>query len=154
MRYVDETIRLWATDLAGHLGCHHLTQLSLRAVRGELERPFYNDPTLEVLRQKGIEHERAYLEHLRAKDLTVIEFPDHGGTTEVTLEAMREGLDVIFQAKLDQDRWGGRADFLLKTSGDSDLGASWRARPGPGRCCSCVSTPSSWVSCRDGGRTG
>jgi urease accessory protein UreE len=54
-------IRLSATDLASHLGCHHLTQLNLRAALGELRRLYYNDPTLEVLREMGVEHERQYL---------------------------------------------------------------------------------------------
>jgi hypothetical protein len=44
MIYLDGTYRLSATDLAAHLGCHHLTQLGVRAARRELKRPQYYDP--------------------------------------------------------------------------------------------------------------
>ncbi|MBT5591782.1 MAG: TM0106 family RecB-like putative nuclease, partial [Gemmatimonadetes bacterium] len=122
MKILEDQLSLSATDLSSHLGCHHLTQFSVRVKKGELKRPYYDDPTLELLRQKGTEHEEAYLEHLRGQGLSLKEFPDHGPTTDDTLAAMREGHDVIFQAKLNQGRWTGRADFLLKTSGTSDLG--------------------------------
>ena len=35
---------------------------------------------------------------------------------------MRDGAGVICQAVLDDGRFGGRADFLLRTVGASDLG--------------------------------
>jgi predicted RecB family nuclease len=122
MKILDKRLTLSATDLSAHLGCHHLTQLNLRAARGELKRPYYDDPTLEILREKGIEHEAQYLAHLKSQGLSVIELPEHAATPEDTLAAMHEGTDVIFQAALDDGRWRGRADFLLKTDGASDLG--------------------------------
>ncbi len=39
-----------------------------------------------------------------------------------TIQAMREGPDVIVQAFLGLDRWRGRADILLKVNRPSDLG--------------------------------
>jgi predicted RecB family nuclease len=122
MKNRDDRLTLSATDLSAHLGCHHLTQQSVLVETTNLTRPFYDDPTLELLRQKGTEHEEAYLEHLRGEGLSLKEFADHGPTTDDTLAAMREGHDVIFQAKLNQGRWTGRADFLLRTDGASDLG--------------------------------
>ena len=64
MKILGDRLALSATDLSAHLGCHHLTQQNLRAARGELERPYFDDPTLEVLREKGIEHEAQYLQHI------------------------------------------------------------------------------------------
>jgi predicted RecB family nuclease len=122
MKILDKRLTLSATDLSAHLGCHHLTQLNLRAARGELKRPHYDDPTLDLLREKGIEHEQAYLQHLHEQDLSIMAFPEHGTSAAETLTAMQEGHDVIFQANLDDGRWRGRADFLLKTDGASDLG--------------------------------
>jgi uncharacterized protein len=122
MKIIEGRHTLSATDLSAHLGCHHLTQLNLRAAHGELKRPYYNDPTLEVLREKGIEHEAQYLSHLKAQGLSVVELPEHSATPADTLAAMKDGVDVIFQAALDDGRWRGRADFLLKTDGASDLG--------------------------------
>ena len=122
MKILGDRLALSATDLSAHLGCHHLTQQNLRAARGELERPYFDDPTLEVLREKGIEHEAQYLQHLKSQGLSVIELPEHAATPKDTLAAMHEGADVIFQAALDDGRWRGRADFLLKTAGASGLG--------------------------------
>ena len=122
MKLFDDRLTLSATDLSSHLGCHHLTQLNLRAARGELKRPYYDDPTLELLREKGIEHEAEYLAHLKGQGKSVTELPEHAATPEDTLAAMRGGADVIFQAALDDGRWRGRADFLLKSHGESDLG--------------------------------
>ena len=51
---------LSATDLANHLRCRHLTQLDLRCAKGDVEKPYRDDPGLEVLREKGDDHERAY----------------------------------------------------------------------------------------------
>ena len=122
MKIVDDQLTLSASDLSAHLGCSHLTQLSVRVARGELDQPYYSDPTLDLLRQKGEEHERAYLKHLANRGLSIKAFSDDGPTTEDTLVAMQQGHDVIFQATLDQGRWTGRADFLIKTSGSSALG--------------------------------
>jgi len=122
MKDIRGILKLSATDLSAHLGCHHLTQLSLRSTQGGPKRPYYNDPTLKVLREKGIEHEARYLQHLKSEGLSVTELPEHTATPDETLAAMRDGVDVVFQAALDDGRWWGRADFLLKTDGASDLG--------------------------------
>ena len=122
MKIHDQVLTLTASDLSAHLGCHHLTQLNLRAAKGDLTRPYYDDPTLQLLRDKGIEHEAQYLAHLKAQSLSVTELPEHTATPADTLAAMRTGADVICQATLKDGRFRGRADFLLKTPGASDLG--------------------------------
>ena len=52
----DGTLRLSPSDLANHLACAHLTQLELRVLRGELQRPFVDDPYGQILLRKGNEH--------------------------------------------------------------------------------------------------
>ncbi|MFI5226982.1 MAG: TM0106 family RecB-like putative nuclease [Candidatus Limnocylindrales bacterium] len=42
---------------------------------------------------------------------------------EETLDAMRRGVEVIYQATFFDGRWRGHADFLLRTERPSDLGA-------------------------------
>ena len=111
MKINNQQLTLSATDLSAHLGCNHLTQLSLRVARGELKRPYYNDPTFDVLRDKGNEHELEYLEHLKAQGLSVVEFSDYTATPDGTLAAMVQGVDVIFQATLDNGHFRGRAGF-------------------------------------------
>ena len=123
MRLVDELLRLSASDLANHLGCIHLTQLNGAEARGLEHRPRWDDPLGALLQARGLEHEHAYLAHLRAaRDLTVVEIADEAGGSERTAAAMRDGADVIYQAPLGDARWYGRADFLRKVERPSALG--------------------------------
>jgi uncharacterized protein len=126
MRLVDELLRLSATDLANHLGCIHLSELNRAAAQGLVARPSWKDPLGEMLRERGHEHEKAYLAHLRAThSLEIVEIPDarDAGGGELTAAAMRKGADVIYQAPLGDARWYGRADFLIKVPRPSRLGA-------------------------------
>ena len=76
MRLVDELLRLSATDLANHLGCIHLSELNRAAAQGLARRPRWDDPLGELLRTRGLEHERAYLAHLRTTgSLKIVEIP-------------------------------------------------------------------------------
>ncbi|MCB9609905.1 MAG: TM0106 family RecB-like putative nuclease [Polyangiaceae bacterium] len=113
-----------ATDLANHLGCRHLTVLDLRAAQGTLSPPTWRDPALQVLQQRGFEHETQYLESLREQGLHVCtaaaDGPESGA--DATLAAMQSGADVIAQATLRDGDWFGRADVLRRVSGESDLG--------------------------------
>src|SRR5688572_28926378 len=121
------------TDLSNFLSCRHLSALDLRAARGEIERPIRRDVFIEDLRARGLAHERAYLERLRAEGLTVAGADDAGGAGDdveaagssaaATLTAMRAGVDVLYQATLELDAWSGRVDFLRKVPTPSHLGA-------------------------------
>jgi len=115
-----------ATDLAYHLSCKHLTELERRVAEGTLEREHYHDPVLELLIELGERHERNYLDFLRDQGKQVIEIREFGGQESIqqTLDAMRQGVDVIAQAALVSLPWRGRADFLMKVDRPSQLG-SW-----------------------------
>ena len=67
MRVRQGTTTLSATDLANHLSCRHLTALDLRLAKGEIAEPSWENPHLRVLQQRGLEHEKAYIESLRSK---------------------------------------------------------------------------------------
>ena len=117
------------TDLSNFLGCRHLSKLDLRVARGEIARLDRYDAILEELRERGLAHERTYLDWLRAEGLTIAGDGDAEGGNEpaafgagATLAAMRSGVDVIYQAALDDDVWTARADFLRKVAEPSDLG--------------------------------
>lgn len=110
---------LSASDLTGFLECPHLTQQELAATRGEVARPERNDPELELIARHGTEHEQAHLRaYLRAGrsvariDTRGATLDDYWKAREETLEAMRSGADVIYQAVLFDGRWLGYADFL------------------------------------------
>ena len=125
MRLASDRFQLSASDLANHLGCHHLTQLDLAVAKGNLAPPKWRDPALEVLQERGLALEHAYLDHLRRQGCRIAEpGPDEDGSAlERTISAMRGGADVIYQATLGSDRWHGRADFLKRVERPSQLGA-------------------------------
>jgi predicted RecB family nuclease len=116
----DSTLRLSPTDLANHLACAHLTQLGLRVMRGELERPVVVDPYGQIILRKGNEHEAAYLARIEGEGRRVarmLTYDDAGFVDEdarrATEEAIRAGLaDVVYQAYLTDGTWRGFADFL------------------------------------------
>jgi uncharacterized protein len=119
MQLIDGDILLSATDLSTHLACRHATSLDIKAVRGELQRIHRNDPSLDLLIERGRRHEEAYLDHLRDQGCEVLR---EGGGLERTRDAMRSGVSAIAQADLQNGRWRGRADILLKVSKPSALG--------------------------------
>lgn len=119
------TIYLSASDLVGHLNCDHLSALDLQVATGTLKKPKYYDPLLEILRERGFRHEQNYIEYLRSQGYEV-SFIDgkeiNDQTVNSTLNAMREGKDIIVQAALRQGYWTGRADILKRVSRPSSLG--------------------------------
>ena len=63
MQQIGETLRFSASDLVGHVDCHHLTALDVAAARGQLDKPKPWDPLLQILAERGLAHERQYVEH-------------------------------------------------------------------------------------------
>ena len=91
-------------------------------------RPVRYGPMIEELRARGLAHEQAYLEHLRAEGLRIAEISaepptDWASGLEWARAAMQDGFDVIYQPALADETWSGRADFLLRVNRASDLGA-------------------------------
>ena len=126
MQHLGASLVLSPTDLVGFSLCRHLTALELSAGRGELPRPRRDDPEVDLLRRRGLDHERRFLDGLRAEGRTVTVVPPldaaEGGLARaeaLTLEAMRAGAAVIHQAAFFDGRWSGTADFLLRVDGRS-----------------------------------
>ncbi|MEI9919540.1 MAG: TM0106 family RecB-like putative nuclease [Bacteroidota bacterium] len=117
MNFTNNIFYLSATDLSNHLSCRHLTELNRKVALKELERPYYNDPQLEILIERGHAHEKAYVEFLKRQGKNVVDGRSVGLT-----EAMRQGADVIVQAPLDLNQWNGLADILIKVPGKSKFG--------------------------------
>jgi uncharacterized protein len=123
VQLLDGRLVLSATDLVGYLACDHLATLELGRVAGLWERPHRrDDPTIALIQEKGDLHESAYLDRLRAEGRTVVEIRKDDLRTEralqaaaaETLDAMRQGADVVYQATFFDGRWRGHADFLFK----------------------------------------
>ena len=112
------------SDLANHISCKHLTNLNKKAVLGELKKPVYKNRVLDMLRERGLNFEQAYLNELRLAGKNIVEIQQENTNAEQdTIAAMKAGVDVIYQARLvEQGEWGGWADFILKVDTPSDLG--------------------------------
>jgi hypothetical protein len=66
-----------------------------------------------------------YLQGLKDAGKTVAEIAKDislADRSRLTKEAMRKGVDVVYQAALLGENWGGYADFLVKTNRPSALG--------------------------------
>jgi len=124
MHLLGPTLSLAATDLSRYLSCRHLIELGRAAAEGRVKRPVRHDPALDLLIQRGREHEQAYVDSLRARGLVVDDLREVEGNTaaERTVVAMQAGAGAIVQAALTDGRWDGRADVLLRIERESDLG--------------------------------
>ena len=135
MRNADGRLVFSATDLSRHLACPHLTTLRRAEAFGEINPPLrYDDPRAEALKQRGIEHEQRLLERLVAEGRSVATITAPGApfakqdwTTAAarTLDALRRGVDVVYQGRLEggDGGWGGYPDFLIRVETPSALGA-------------------------------
>lgn len=125
MLNLGHAIQLSASDLVGYLNCHHLTHLDTQVATGVLPKPQVWDPSLEVLWERGAAHERAYVEHLRARGMEVVEIEGVGiapSQVEQTMSAMRAGAEAIVQGAFLQGVWSGRTDVLVRVPAASALG--------------------------------
>ena len=130
MEIINDSLVYSATDLVGFLECGHLTSLERATVSGHLEGPVRSDPVLDRIAQRGQLHEERFLDSLLSEGFRVVKLePDRGlprgqrlvkGRDE-TLEAMRAGADVVYQAVLFDGRRLGFADFLRRVEQGSDL---------------------------------
>ena len=59
MDTIDGQIQFSANDLVNHLACRRLTELSNEVASGLGSAPGGWDPTLALLRERGLAHERA-----------------------------------------------------------------------------------------------
>jgi uncharacterized protein len=115
---------LSATDVANHLSCRHLTSLNLALAKRLLEEPAWENPHLRILRERGLEHERAYIESLRQQGRTVADLSQvpEGAAVHATRTEMTRGTDVIVQGRLASDGWQGLPDVMLRVPKPSRLG--------------------------------
>lgn len=121
------TLLYSAKDLINFLGCEHCTALDLAYRGGALAAPAEGeDDYLDLLKDKGLTHERAYLETLREEGKSIREIARiENGLAEMadaTRQAMRDGVDVIYQGALVNHPWHGYSDFLLRVEKPSRLG--------------------------------
>src|SRR5688500_13743195 len=129
MQRLDGRLMLTPTDLTHHQECAYLTRLDLGVAAGEWAGPDVEvSEELQFVFDRGMAHEERYLASLEASGKTVAEIEtvfDAEGRRRAeaqTVEAMRRGIDVVYQGTFFDGAWGGQADFLLRVDRPSDLG--------------------------------
>ncbi|HEY4228478.1 MAG TPA: TM0106 family RecB-like putative nuclease, partial [Candidatus Limnocylindrales bacterium] len=134
MQLIDGRPVYAATDLVGFLACSHRLALERAALAGLVRKPVRDDPQIELIAKRGMAHERRYRDELAASGRTVVEIQPDGSIADrgeelraaaaATVEALRSGVDVVYQATFFDGSWVGYADFLLRVERPSALG-SW-----------------------------
>ena len=127
MRLHSNQLLYSPSDLGNFVACEHLTQLELAAALGQSARPNVSNAYVDLIKRKGEEHERSFLEALRGEGHEIAEIgitEDRGfaAAAEATAAAMRAGAEYIYQAVFLTDGWHGIADFLERTDRLSALG--------------------------------
>lgn len=120
MDYSNQAFTFSASDLSTHISCKHASQLNRKLALKEIDRIFRDDPVLDALKKRGQEHEDQYVKHLISNGKSVTD--SSRKTFDATLDAMREGKDVIVQGRLAFDKWEGFPDILLKVANESKFG--------------------------------
>jgi uncharacterized protein len=120
MQSLDGRLIFSATDLNNYLECGHLVALE-RSVAEHLRARPEKDPTVALIAEKGLAHEYAYLERLRAThpDLVEIDASGYGlaaieAAAAATEAAMAQGASVIYQGTFFDGTFVGKSDFLLR----------------------------------------
>jgi predicted RecB family nuclease len=110
------------SDLIGFLENECVTWLDRYNLEfpGELSKDEPTDDD-ELVRNSGAEHEARILDSFRSEmDVAVIDRSD--AAFHKTIVAMRQGRQVIYQARLALDPFAGWSDFLIRVPGHSEFG--------------------------------
>jgi len=140
-----------ATDLVGYVLCRLRTAQDRAVAHRLVEKPVRQDDELDLITRRGIRHEERYLATLRETPVpdgrggwrapVVAEVTRDGSGADQdaflraaaaeTLDAMRSGADVIYQAtfyvppEADRGGWRGHADFLHRVEVPSEVLGGW-----------------------------
>ena len=130
MKIYNTKIFYSATDLVNFTQCEHRTTMDMM----NLETPMEKAPDseeLEFIQNRGYDHEHDYVKQLKGRAGTVVEISTKNCGRDIasldraaseTFEAMKKGVDIIYQAVLRNDCWYGYADFLRRVDRPSAMG--------------------------------
>ncbi len=115
-----------ASDMANFLDCRHLTTLDLNNLETPLPKT-EDDALTKLIQEKGFHHEEEYLKLLMHAGAHVVDLKseslDLNESVRTTVEAMRQGFEVIYQACLLSEPFLGYADFLRRVERPSRFGS-------------------------------
>jgi predicted RecB family nuclease len=112
---------LSASRLNDFLGCPHQAALWLAGIKPGEDA----DATLQLIRDKGFEHEAAVLARLEQLHGPAERIPSVGGLANrarLTRQAIERGAALIYQGALTKEAWLGYPDFLVRTGAASAVG--------------------------------
>ncbi|HEY6326646.1 MAG TPA: TM0106 family RecB-like putative nuclease [Candidatus Cybelea sp.] len=124
MQRLDGRFIYAASDLNDYLECKRLTELDSLVARRKIPAPDATDAQRALIRRKGEEHEHAYLEAMLTHHPGgVVQFErsesgieNYREAERETLEAMRRGKPIIYQATFFDGQFIGHADFLRRVN--------------------------------------
>ena len=128
MRRFNGQPLLSPSDLNNLLECRHLMALEIARFNGNGLPRSGRGAHVDILARYGEQHETAILEAYEESGRSVERIvsgrheDQFRAALEQTLAAMRRGVDVIHQATLEGDGFGGYADFLERVPTPSGLG--------------------------------
>jgi predicted RecB family nuclease len=120
-----DSFALSPSALTRFLGCEHRTYLDILERRGELNAE-RKPPSMELLFERGDRHEDAIVQRFIDEGRDLVKLDDEDASRESraarTLQALRDGREILHQACLLRDGWVGYPDFLIKIDTPSALG--------------------------------
>lgn len=131
MRFIGGALVLATGDLTKYVRCEHATFLDYGTKSGAITPLATRPPSalVELIADKGDQHEHAYVETLRAAGKRVMTIGRPAWTIDDlrrgeadTLAAMRSGADSVVQAVFFDGQWNGYADVLERVERPSALG--------------------------------
>jgi predicted RecB family nuclease len=125
MQKINEQVVFSASDLVHFMECEHLSALDRLHLDEPMEKAKDSEEA-EFIQNRGYAHEKAYLEKAKASAENYIDIAQVSDSREAqvaaTEAAMKEGVDLIYQAAFFQLPMIGYADFLKKVNKPSNLG--------------------------------
>lgn len=125
MQKTRDAVLYSASDLVNFLDCEHLTSLDLINLVTPLPRTEDTDEA-KLIQDKGHKHEARFVASLKSRHTSFIDVAARGGNLDdkvaATLQAMRDGVEIVYQATLRDCLLFGHADFLRRVPRPSSLG--------------------------------
>lgn len=122
MQRIGDTFIYSASDLNDFLECRRLSEYEELVAKGLVASPEVDRDSAELMQRKGHSHERAYLAVLAQQypgEVTDLGRAESGiasyqAAAERTLDEMRKGTRIIYQATFFDGEFLGHADFLQR----------------------------------------
>lgn len=123
MHLRDNKLTFSPSDLTNFMESRFVSFMDRLSVSGDsraTESQDAADEGMEIIRQRGLEHEKTYLDLLKNSGADVCEIDGKSGDgIELTKQAMQQGRQYIYQAHLVQGQFFGKSDFLVRVDGRS-----------------------------------